>query len=90
MDDELRREPKVIGVWWARYRWSTSVKWDASDIEARVENGEVVLTGFVHDKFLKRRAEDLLDQLSGINNVENRLRTRDPGENILDVRNTGG
>lgn len=63
---------------------------DASDIEARVENGEVVLTGFVQDKFLKRRAEDLLDQVSGINNVENRLRTRVPGENILNVRNTGG
>lgn len=63
---------------------------DASEIEVKVENGEVVLTGFVHDKQLKRRAEDLLDQVSGINNVENRLHTSVPSENILNVRNTGG
>ena len=61
---------------------------DASDIEVQVDKGEVILSGFVHDKQLKRRAEDLLDQISGINNVENRLRTRVPGENILNVGKT--
>lgn len=60
---------------------------DASDIEVTVENGQVVLTGLVDDKHAKRRAEDLVEDLSGIKSVENRIQVRRPGSRIVNVRN---
>jgi osmotically-inducible protein OsmY len=47
---------------------------DASEIEVSVENGEVTLTGTVDSRSAKRRAEDIVEALSGVKNVENRLR----------------
>lgn len=47
---------------------------DATDIDVVVENGEVVMTGVVVDKGAKRRAEDLAESISGVKNVENRIR----------------
>jgi osmotically-inducible protein OsmY len=49
---------------------------DASDIEVRVENGEVTLTGFVSSRDDKRRAEDLAERVSGVENVQNQIRVR--------------
>ena len=47
---------------------------DASDIEVMVESAEVTLTGTVNTRNDKRRAEDLAESVSGVRNVENRLR----------------
>ncbi|HEX8039742.1 MAG TPA: BON domain-containing protein [Chryseosolibacter sp.] len=47
---------------------------DATDIEVAVSNGDVTLTGAVDDRSAKRRAEDLAESVSGVKNVENRLR----------------
>jgi osmotically-inducible protein OsmY len=47
---------------------------DASDIDVSVTNGEVVLTGSVDHRSTKRRAEDLAESVSGVKNVENRIR----------------
>lgn len=47
---------------------------DASDISVTVENGDVILSGFVKDRFQKRRAADVADDVSGVKNVENRIR----------------
>jgi hypothetical protein len=47
---------------------------DASNIEVNVSNGEVSLTGTVDDRSAKRRAEDISENVSGVHNVENRLR----------------
>lgn len=47
---------------------------DASDIDVAVSNGEVTLTGNVDHRSTKRRAEDLAEAVSGVKNVENRLR----------------
>jgi osmotically-inducible protein OsmY len=47
---------------------------DASDIEVTVTNGDVVLTGFVADRFQKRRAADIADDVYGVTNVENRIK----------------
>lgn len=47
---------------------------DASNIEVVVENSEVTLTGSVTDRSSKRRAEDIAELVSGVSNVENRLR----------------
>jgi osmotically-inducible protein OsmY len=47
---------------------------DASDIDVSVSSGEVTLTGTVDHRSTKRRAEDLAEAVSGVRNVENRLR----------------
>ncbi|HWF88569.1 MAG TPA: BON domain-containing protein [Pyrinomonadaceae bacterium] len=49
---------------------------DASDIEVQVSNTEVTLTGTVNNRNDKRRAEDLAESVSGVTNVENRLRVK--------------
>jgi len=49
---------------------------DASNIEVAVENGEVTLTGSVPDRSSKRRAEGIAELVSGVSNVENRLRVK--------------
>lgn len=52
---------------------------DASDIEVRVENGEVTLTGAVDGRRAKRMAEDCVEQCSGVKEVHNQLRVNRQG-----------
>jgi osmotically-inducible protein OsmY len=47
---------------------------NATDIEVGVQDGDVVLKGTVEDRQAKRRAEDICESVSGVKNVENRLR----------------
>ncbi len=47
---------------------------DASEIEVEVSEGNVTLTGSVINRYAKRMAEDIADNISGVKNVENRLR----------------
>ncbi len=49
---------------------------DATEIEIVVANGDVTLIGSVNDRTDKRRAEDLAERVSGVQNVENRIRVR--------------
>jgi osmotically-inducible protein OsmY len=49
---------------------------DASDIEVIVSEGEATLTGIVKDRNSKRLAEDIAERVSGVRNVENRLRVQ--------------
>ena len=49
---------------------------DASDIDVEVSNGEVVLTGTVESRYAKRMTEDIVDNISGVTHVENRLRVK--------------
>jgi osmotically-inducible protein OsmY len=49
---------------------------DASDVEVMVTNTEVTLTGTVNSREDKRRAEDIAESVSGVTNVENRLRVK--------------
>jgi hypothetical protein len=53
---------------------------DASDIEVMVAGGEVTLAGTVDSRQAKRRAEDCSEGVSGVRNVQNNLRVRQPGE----------
>jgi osmotically-inducible protein OsmY len=55
-------------------RLCDSAEVDATDIEVQVANGEVTLTGRVSDRSQKRRAEDLIEQVSGVREVHNNLR----------------
>lgn len=52
---------------------------DASEIMAQVNDSEVILIGTVDNRYEKRRAEDLAESVSGVLNVENRLRVRPSG-----------
>jgi osmotically-inducible protein OsmY len=50
---------------------------DATEIEVQVANGDVTLTGMVKNRIDKRRAEDIAESVSGVSNVENRLRVKE-------------
>jgi hypothetical protein len=51
---------------------------DATEIECRVANGEVTLSGTVRTRNCKRHAEDLALAVRGVVDVENRLRVETP------------
>lgn len=55
---------------------------DAGEIEVQVKNGEVTLTGTVSDRLAKRHAEDMIERVSGVRDVQNNIKVKD--------RNTGG
>ena len=52
---------------------------DASEVEVRVEEGEVTLEGEVENRTAKRLAEDIAEAASGVLDVHNRLRIRATG-----------
>ncbi|MDF1631198.1 BON domain-containing protein [Mycoplana sp. MJR14] len=47
---------------------------DATEIEVSVEKGEITLSGTVESRDQKRRAEDCIEDVSGVKNVQNNLR----------------
>ena len=51
---------------------------DASDIEVAVQDREVTLSGHVASRYEKRRAEDIVEAVSGVSHVQNNLRVRSP------------
>lgn len=57
---------------------------DATEIEVRVVAGEVTLSGSVDSRSIRRRAEDLAEQVSGVSYVQNDLRARNPFYNERD------
>jgi osmotically-inducible protein OsmY len=62
---------------------------DASEISVSVSSGEVTLTGMVNSRQEKRRAEDLAEEVSGVKNVENRIRVGSSQGANLGSANTG-
>ena len=60
-------------------RLSDSHYIDASNIEVSVSDGEVTLSGTVGSRYDKRRAEDLADNVSGVNHTQNNLRVSQSG-----------
>ena len=52
---------------------------DASDIEVGVKDGEAILTGTVESREAKRMAADIAENVTGVKNVENRLRVKVKG-----------
>jgi osmotically-inducible protein OsmY len=52
---------------------------DASEIDVRVENREVTLSGTVRSRFEKRHAEDVAESVSGVAHVQNNLRVQPGG-----------
>ena len=70
---------------------------DATDIEVSVNNCMVTLTGRVDSREEKRRAEDIVDSVSGVTDVSNQLRvghrvpiTSEPDTDPPRARTAGG
>jgi hypothetical protein len=49
---------------------------DASDIEVKVDGGEVTLSGTVDSRMVKRMTEDVVEHISGVRDVHNQLRVK--------------
>ena len=49
---------------------------DASDVEVRVQGGEVTLSGQVRDREHKRRLEQMIEDLPGVDDVKNEIRVQ--------------
>ena len=47
---------------------------DPSDIEVSVQDGIVTLNGTVRERWQKRRAEDIVDSVAGVKDVQNNVR----------------
>jgi hypothetical protein len=47
---------------------------DATEIEIKVKNGEVTLTGTVYERRFKHMAEDAADSVSGVKDVHNQIK----------------
>ncbi|MDB4957597.1 MAG: transport-associated protein [Myxococcales bacterium] len=47
---------------------------DATNVEITVKSGEVILSGTVDDRQQKRIAEDIVDQIPGVKDVQNQIR----------------
>ncbi len=62
-------------------RLSDSDHVDASEVQVKVENNEVILSGTVSSRQQKRMAEDIVEAVSGVKHVENRIRVRDNENN---------
>jgi len=62
---------------------------DASDIEVKVDNGGVTLTGTVDDRRIKRMAEDTAEDVSGVTEVHNQLRVKREGAESTPNANQG-
>jgi osmotically-inducible protein OsmY len=58
VNEELTRHPEI----------------DASEIEVRVQNGDVTLSGAVEGREQKRMAEDIAERCAGVNEVHNQIR----------------
>jgi len=53
---------------------------DATDLEIKVHNGEVTLTGTVNERWNKRVAEDLAGTVSGVKQIQNQIRFQEGSE----------
>ena len=61
---------------------------DASDIQVQIQKDEVILSGTVNSREEKRRAEDVVESIYGVRNVENRIRVSNNDRDRFD-RYTG-
>jgi osmotically-inducible protein OsmY len=55
---------------------------DAENVEVTVTNAEVTLSGTVRDRWDKRRAEDLAEEVAGVREVHNGIRVARPDRGI--------
>jgi osmotically-inducible protein OsmY len=61
---------------------------DASDIEVHIKDGELTLTGSVRTREEKRYAEDLVERVTGVREVNNHLKVK-PATEVLGTARSG-
>jgi len=61
-----------------RLTWHSDV--DASNIDVKVEKGNVTLSGSVNDRWTKRTAEDIAESIQGVQDVQNQIQVRRQNE----------
>jgi osmotically-inducible protein OsmY len=61
---------------------------DASDVEVHINNGEVTLAGSVRTRQEKRITEDLVENITGVREVNNNLKVK-PADEILGTARSG-
>ena len=61
---------------------------DASDVEVQVKGGEVTLSGSVRTREEKRAAEDLIERITGVREVNNNLKVK-PATEVLGTARSG-
>ncbi len=70
-------------------RLTTHGDMDPSNIEVKVSQGEVILTGDVEDRRMKRLAEDIAEEVSGVKNVNNQIHVRDQARKSMSMSENG-
>jgi osmotically-inducible protein OsmY len=65
-DDRIRED--------VNERLTADPRIDASDIDVRVQNGEVILSGTVDERRTRRLAEEIIEDLPGVRDVRNDLK----------------
>jgi osmotically-inducible protein OsmY len=61
---------------------------DASNITVTCDDNEITLTGTVDSRHAKRRAEDIVDNISGVKHVQNNLRVQTSGTSYYSETST--
>jgi osmotically-inducible protein OsmY len=61
---------------------------DASDVEVQVSKGEVTLAGSVRSRDEKRFAEDVVERITGVREVNNGLKVR-PADEVIGTARSG-
>jgi hypothetical protein len=56
------------------YRMSVDGQLDPSEVDVKVDDGEVTLEGRVQDRYSKRLAEDIAESVSGVKDIHNRIK----------------
>jgi osmotically-inducible protein OsmY len=72
--DYTRRDERILEEFSDRLCDNSYI--DASEIDVSVAQGVVVLTGTVENRESKRLAEDIAESISGVKEVENKLRVK--------------
>jgi len=62
---------------------------DPSEIDVKVHNGIVTLSGTVSERQFKRMAEDIAEQCSGVKDVRNEIRTARDSESTAEKGKSG-
>lgn len=71
-DERIRADERIREDLCARISECTEL--DASDVEVKVQDGEVILSGTVPERRFKHRIEEIAGRISGVIDVRNEIR----------------
>jgi hypothetical protein len=77
----LRTDDRIREDVCERMSWNDEL--DATEIDVRVENGDVILEGSVETRYMKRLAGDLAERVPGVIDVHNAIRVNNSAEEAL-------